>query len=329
MKLKSIITGIMLPFFFLACVEDMDIKVPEKDLGRIVIEGEITDDEPPYFFRVSKTIKLNGKYNPGVGDALVILEDNEGMRDTLQHVKGELYKYYVGGSFLCLFIYKDNYHNKTDTVMLNRTVEASAPKEFVDGFYVTNKIRGKQINTYTLTVKHGNQTFSASEQMPERTTIDSLWLERKANEKEGSQITPFLNFRNNPTKENYYLFSFRRIDISDMLQQDRRIWPFSVVDDKHMPENVTAFNPNDGEALRGYPDGMWFPTWDSTTVVRLGTISKPCYDFYSDLIQQMRYDGGAYTPAPTTGRSNFSNGALGYFRAIAVSEKRIKNEFYK
>lgn len=327
MKLKSIITGIILPVFFFSCVEDMDIKVPEKDLGRIVIEGEITDDEPPYFFRVSKTIRLNGKYNPGVGDALVILEDNEGMKDTLQLVKRETI-YYSEQWYYCRLIYDNKYYNRKDTFMVPEPLEITVPKEFAEGFFVTNKIRGKQNNTYTLTVKHGNNVYTASEQMPERTTIDSLWLERKANEKEGSQITPFLNFRNNSAKENYYLFSFKRVGPEDMLQQDRRIWPFSIVDDKHMPENVTAFNPNDGEAVRGYSDGSLFFINDTATV-RLGTISKPCYDFYSDLIQQMRYDGGAYTPVPTTGRSNFSNGALGYFRAIAVSEKRIKNEFYK
>jgi hypothetical protein len=326
MKLKSIITGIMLPVLFPGCVEDMDIKVPEKDLGRIVIEGEITDDEPPYFFRVSKTIRLNGNYNPGVGDALVILEDNEGVRDTLQRVKRETIGY--PDWYYCRLIYDNNYNNRKDTVIMPEPLNNTVPIEFAEGFFVTNKIRGKQNNTYTLTVKYGDNVYTASEQMPERTVIDSLWLAEKANEKEGSQVTPFLNFRNDPSKEDYYLFSFKRMGLEDMLQQDRRIWPFSIVDDKYMPEDVTAFNPNDGEAVRGYPEGSLFFIGDTATV-RLGTISKPCYDFYSDLIQQMRYDGGAYTPAPTTGRSNFSNGALGYFRAVTVSEKKIKNEFYK
>ncbi|MDR1090490.1 MAG: DUF4249 domain-containing protein [Prevotella sp.] len=325
MKMRLIITGAAI-FFLLGCVENMDINVPEKDLGRIVIEGEITDDEPPYFFRVSKTVRLNGNYNPGVSDALVILEDNEGVKDTLQHVKREAFGYYDW--YYCLLIYDNKYNNRKDTVIVPELLDNTVPEDFAEGLFVTNKIRGKQKNMYTLTVKYGDQTFSASEQMPERTVIDSLWLAEKANEKEGSQITPFLNFRNDPAKENYYLFSFKRVGLEDMLQQDRRIWPFSIVEDKHMPENVMAFNPNDGESVRGYADGSLYFIYD-TAIVRRGTISKSCYDFYSDLIQQMRYDGGAYTPAPSTGRSNFSNGALGYFRTIAVSEKRIKNEFYK
>jgi hypothetical protein len=323
MRTIKILLQIVFLTIITGCVEELDIDIPASDLGRIVIEGEITDEEPPYFFRISKTAKLNNPYNPGVKDALVILEDNEGTKDTLQYIKAELVDLWDEGRYFSGFSYKNNYANRNDTITLGWVSD----KDYVEGFYVTNKIVGKQNNVYTLSVKHNNITYLATEKMPQKTEIDSLWLDWKATEKENSQIFPFINFQNNQDIDNYYLFSFRRAGLLDMLQQqDYRIWPFSVIDDEHLPESVIAFTPNDGEGLRGYED-FWFHFGDTATV-RLGSISKSCYDFYKDLVQQMRYDGGAYTPVPTTGRSNFSNGALGFFRVISVSEKRVKNEYY-
>lgn len=51
------------------------------------------------------------------------------------------------------------------------------------------------------------------------------------------------------------------------------------------------------------------------------TISRSCYDVYHQMIDQLRTDGGAYTPAPGNIKSNISGGNVyGCFRVSAVSE---------
>jgi hypothetical protein len=42
------------------------------------------------------------------------------------------------------------------------------------------------------------------------------------------------------------------------------------------------------------------------------------------LLKQFKNDGGAYQPSPSSPPTNMSNGALGYFRASAIIEKRLK-----
>ena len=55
------------------------------------------------------------------------------------------------------------------------------------------------------------------------------------------------------------------------------------------------------------------------------TISKSCYHVYEQMLKQLRTDGGAYTPTPTSIIGNISGGVYGCFRVSAVSEKGILN----
>ena len=58
--------------------------------------------------------------------------------------------------------------------------------------------------------------------------------------------------------------------------------------------------------------------------IGLSSLTIEAFQFYKALLQQFKNDGGAFQPAPGSPPTNMSNGALGYFRASALSEKRTK-----
>ena len=308
---KQIIYSILAVLSFTGCVEEMDINVINPGGYRLTVDGVLSNEAPPYYFRIGKTAPFSAEYTEGINDALVIISDDSGIRDTLvNHTYGEeddVTRGYGDGDW-------DNPGYPDDSLI-----------KFYSGFYKTTKIQGKEGHTYTLTVEYQGKVYEAKETMPFVTPIDSVWLKYiKIESKNEYNLCPYINFRNNLSEKNYYLFTFKRESEETLLFQGGKVWPFSILEDTHLPENVLNFNINDGETARGYQEGLFFYFNEGDSAeVRLNTITKECYTYYSDLIQQMRFDGGAFTPAPTTPRGNISNGALGYFRVSAAYEKRF------
>lgn len=303
---------------FYSCIEFIDIEF-SSDNQKLVVEGEISNDAPPYFFRVSKTGKINAEYHEGVSNVLLILSDNEGCVDTLQPLMKEVYSY-SKDYFLCYYCYRDV---AGDTIPLSGAwCKKDWPETVLDGFFVSNHIIGKPGNTYTLTVEYNDNTYRATETMlpvPELTNFKVDYIEH---EKEGYQLTPFVDFINPKNQTNYYLFSFNRFSFSDLVYSREKNWPFSIIDGSQLPEKISNFKVNDGETVKGYPDNMWYPlTERDTATIRLAAISELCYDFYSNQIDQMRYDGGAYTPTPFSVNNNFGNEILGFFRVLSIDKK--------
>lgn len=321
MKNNNILTALfsLALLIITGCVEEMDIKPIDNSDRKLVIDGLLSNEEPPYFFRVTQTAGFNEKSNIGVEDAQLIISDNTGVKDTLQplvsnfdHVN-EGYPYFLRTFF-------NHYTQEQNVFPFNISedmVEASA------GFYATNRIRGKEGNTYTLTVNYKGKTYEATETMPVATPIDSLWFQYKdLKTKEGYFLCPIINFKNTPDKPDYYLFTYDKMDLASTISSPLRVWQISVLSDEYLPEEIKNFNLNDGETVRGYEEGFnfIFPEGYESSIY-MHSITASCYIYFSDLIKQMRFDGGLYTPTPLTTRGNISNGALGFFNVSAVSVK--------
>ncbi|MFV0272044.1 MAG: DUF4249 family protein [Macellibacteroides fermentans] len=301
------------------CVEEMEIEPIDNSERKLVVDGLISNEDPPYFFRVTQTARFNEKLNIGIEDAQLIISDNTGVKDTLQplvsnfdHVN-ESYPYYLRTFF-------NHYTQKLDGFPFNI---ADDMVESTAGFYATNRIRGKEGNTYTLTINYKGKTYEATETMPVATPIDSLWFQyKKLSSKEGYFLCPIINFKNTPNKPNHYLFTYNKMGVSSMISSPLRVWQISVLSDEYLPEDIKNFNLNDGETVRGYEEGFNFIFSEGyETSIYMHSITASCYSYYSDLIRQMRFDGGLYTPTPITTRGNISNGALGFFNVSAVSVK--------
>ena len=159
------------------------------------------------------------------------------------------------------------------------------------------------------------------------THIDSLWVEKlKLETKDESVFCPLINFKNIPEVENFYLFTYsshqRKKPIEGLLASEWRVWPIAILDDKRLPTDVVSFNLNDGEAVKGSEENINFIFSErDSNFVYMYSISESCYLFYEQLLLQIRYDGGAFMPSPSSAKGNISNGALGQFRVNAVSSK--------
>lgn len=75
-----------------SCQKEIDLDLADQS-GKIVIEGNITDQAGPYTVRITKTVAVsNPNIYPEVADAQVILSDNTGQTETLQYIGNGKYQ---------------------------------------------------------------------------------------------------------------------------------------------------------------------------------------------------------------------------------------------
>ena len=111
-------------------------------------------------------------------------------------------------------------------------------------------------------------------------------------------------------------------DINGLTLGAIRVWSFSILDDEYLPSYVNGLNIDDGISPVSFED-FYYPSAGSMATIRLLSLSPRAYNFYKSVISQFENDGGAYTPSPTSPPSNLSGNALGFFRASAVSERKV------
>lgn len=77
--------GIIVIAVFASCLEASDISLYEEGEPEIVIEGRISDMPPPYFVRVSSSVRPESSINSlPLNNATVFISDNQGNTETLQ-----------------------------------------------------------------------------------------------------------------------------------------------------------------------------------------------------------------------------------------------------
>ena len=156
--------------------------------------------------------------------------------------------------------------------------------------------------------------------MPEVPEIDSIGYFKKIMEKDGQEYyVPLLYFSEPQDTKNYYL-----IQLSDEVHSrlfSGMLWQFSILSDEFLESYVNGLNISLGETPRNF-EYPWYFSGDSI-YVGLNSLTKEAYDFYNSLVKQFKNDGGAYQLAPGSPPTNLTNGALGFFRASAISERKI------
>lgn len=90
--MKNIIFIILAFFLIVSCEKEIDLDLEDQS-GKIVIEGNITDQAGPYFVRITKSVAfINGNEYPAIKDAQVTLSDNLGQSEVLQYAGNGYYK---------------------------------------------------------------------------------------------------------------------------------------------------------------------------------------------------------------------------------------------
>lgn len=320
-KSFSYISCFLLGLFITGCEEVVDVDLSGYLSDAIVFEGSVTNERPPYFFHLTRPSAISGEsYNDyeGIDDALIIITDvTEDIRDTLQYVPPRIEGYNAYYNYY-------NYDTK-------RKEEISVlPQKSLGGMYVTTKLYGIVGHFYSLDFYCDGKHFeSEAQKMEQPLVITDLKVNKVDLGEKGETFAPCISFIN-PPGDNYYLFSFYPWSYTHFTFSRPNVlfggdskWRYSILSDEYLEENVRDFVVDDGENAFGYPDGWgYIPVGDSLYVWAL-TISESCYKVYDQMLKQLRTDGGAYTPTPTSIKGNISGGVYGCFKVSAVSEKGI------
>jgi len=313
--MKNILTIVVILALF-SCTEEITLDTFENS-ERIIVAGAITNEDGPYFFRISKSEPINSvsHYTPGIRSAFITISDNTGVIDTLKHINTTIQQHPI---WYYYYITVENYKGVHDTIRM-----LGNDPSVLEGIYSTTKITGRIGNTYNFNLVYENQTISGYEEMLNVPEIDTVIFKNHYLAKDGQEfLVPYIYFTEPKSEKNYYLFNFGNDDLYNMIYGSAHVWHFSILNDEYLPDYINGFNLDDGASPSGHEDFFYFSQWDSVTI-RMLSLTESAYDFYKSLLSQFENDGGAYSPTPSTPTSNLSNGGLGYFRVSAVSEKKM------
>ena len=174
---------------------------------------------------------------------------------------------------------------------------------------------GKIGHSYTLTIKHDDQVFAASETMNTMGTIDTLLtqidLEEQAEPEEEGRFYDILVFMKEPQEtENFYLVKFfRNGQVENFEGEDVYVFDDVII----------------GEELNALPGPVYYAEGDVARM-ELYSLSRKAFRFYSDLNANINNDGGMFSSQPANVSTNLEGGAIGYFQvsALDVDEVTIK-----
>jgi hypothetical protein len=308
-------TSLFLIFFICllsSCSEEFDMNIPNIN-ERVVVEGAITNEEGPYFFKLNLSRNLSTKIDGlAITDALVVISDNLGISDTLKLLPTSVQRH---PKWLYYFISIKKYSGVIDTVRL-----ISGDAAALGGIYFTTKIQGKPGNIYSLKIIYKNSIIQATEEMPSVSVIDSVQFREQFLAKDGQNYyVPFIFFREPKDQTNFYMFNFGSDNLYNLIYGTAHVWNFSILSDTYLKEYVSGFNLDDGASPVGQEDFFYFNKGDKAKI-RMLSLTESAYIYYKSLLEQFENDGGAYSPTPASPPTNLTGNSLGYFRASAVSE---------
>lgn len=322
--MRTPVALLLLTLLFSGCVEDFDLSRAETE-PRLVVEGLITNKRGPYYIRLTESHTGNfvipdyGMNEPSlpVKDAVIIISDNVNQVDTLIPVDFNIREYTWD---IHLGIYKivyDANHNVIDTIFLTDPIDFTYDR----GFYKTQHLIGIPGRTYSMKVISGTKEYMATSFLPHVPEIDSIGYTQDNKVKEPAEAcTPLIYFKEPQGVRNYYLIQLN--DEVGSRTYSNTLWQFSIISDEFLQPYVNGLNISQGQTPRSIEYPIYYP--GDSIYVALSSLTKNAFEYYKALIQQFKNDGGAYQPSPGSPPTNMSNGALGYFRASSMSEKRIK-----
>lgn len=182
------------------------------------------------------------------------------------------------------------------------------------GYYFdTENFVGEIGREYSLLVIADGKTYEAQDKLMPITNIDSLSSRINEHEQSNPKITgqfyEVLAYMKEPQEtKDYYLFRYYR---------NNNFHSYNLSSDIYFSDDVGV-----GENIDGLASPVYFKEGD-TARLELHSLSRTAYLFYNDLSNLLNNDGGMISSPPANPRSNLTNGALGFFRASAVSSATL------
>lgn len=194
-------------------------------------------------------------------------------------------------------------------IIADNAGSADTLKETVPGFYITSTISGVPGRIYTLKVLSENIEYTGTSTMPGHVNIDSLSLVK-------SQVQRFGLGGNDQNEKHFEIHCF----FSDPLEKN--FYRFLVHSkDTTQTDNYRLYDDQ-------YTDGQYTElrvirvTGADTYRIELLSLDKQTYGYYHSL-EELLHTNPIFGSTPANPDAIFSNGALGYFGACAVSSRTI------
>ncbi len=311
---------VFISFLLTACIKAVD-EITLTGQRPLTINALITNDQGPFFVQITQSSNRLQDYTSN---------QNSGGRGIVKSSDGRLINEPIVDAIVTLTDDQGNAYQLQpwDQVFDNAAI-ANTWAEL--GVYTTSgSLKGVPGRTYTLNVKHEGQEYKATATIPPLPpSIDEVTFVEKILTKgqpEPYKI-PTVSFTEPQDQENYYMFFYERFDedgTGTSISQTN-LWTMFfedviIFDDQFLKANVKQLSLDSGlETGQGLD-----PLFSGGSVrVEMHSLSKAAYEFYNALKAQIRNDGGAFSQAPASPPTNFSNGALGFFRASSVSTRTV------
>lgn len=174
------------------------------------------------------------------------------------------------------------------------------------GLYFTHKIKGIPGRSYNLNVLSEKVSYTASSTMMDAVYIDSLGLEIVqrisfgARNRRDSSLNIY--FKDPPDQKNFYRIKFYENNVFHSTN-------YRLYDDEYT--NGEEISLNVGHAVIG-----------DTDKIELISLDRATYDYYRTLRDILDINP-IFGSTPANPNTNLSQGALGYFAALAITTKTL------
>ena len=290
-----------------ACIDQVQLPVRTEE-PRLVVEGQITNEAPPYRVRLTYT----GKYSSDsqnaddqyVKDAQVSISDDQGQSARFVSMGQGIYQ-------------------TTDTTF-----------------------RGQIGRTYSLSIvlTNGKRYVSKPEQMPAVPVIDSISAQLRQT---GNMTKPYaveysVNTHDPASEKNYYRWTAygytNRLSVGVpccsfcVALCFNRCWvPLSSTDVNIYSDDAVNGNSIRGRAVLQLPIYTIGP---QLVEIQQYAITQTNYQFWKLYVQQNARTGSIFDPLPAPVTGNITNAsdpadvARGYFAATSIARKRYRKQYY-
>lgn len=179
--------------------------------------------------------------------------------------------------------------------------------------------RGEDGKTYTLTILHEGQEYTASSTIPDsRRTLDKLYYKEGVDKNDSTKILLYGQFTDPPGLGNYTRY-FTRVNGSLFYPGLNSVYDDRMIDGKAFEMQIE--NGVNRNAEIDYEEYAFFRRGDSITV-KYCNVDKQVFDFWRTMEFSYGSIGNPFS-SPTKVAGNISNGALGYFGGYSVQYSSI------
>jgi len=202
-----------------------------------------------------------------------------------------------------------DYENDAEVIIKEGETETTLIHTGNGEYLLPENWKGEVGNTYEINVKIEDQTYKASSQMKMMPEVENIFsrisedYDSESEEQEEEFYDVFFSFRDNSGEgDGYYGVVYNKGTLSGD----------SIVNGDFIEDDLidgTYFEDVDLTSSKHYKG--------DTVVLELHAIGQDAVFYLSD-IREETFRGGLFDPAPVNVRSNFSNGALGYFITSGV-----------